>query len=137
MSYLDFCHWICIEFCFKFEKAHKLPWKLVTFKTFFTIGKGSYQIQLVIWVKVKAVKPVFNKICLFFNFSFLNKLTNLTGKTKTNNSFQLRFEVQLIFISPFSMHARFSTCFYYFLSQISDFSGFFLSFPLFHGFCIL
>lgn len=97
---------------------------LGTVKTFSSIGKGPYQIKLVIWVKVKAFKPVFNKICLFFIFSFLNKLTNLTGKTKTNNSFQLRFEVQLIFISPFSMHARFST-------------GFFLSFPLFHGFYIL
>ncbi len=108
-----------------------------TVKTFSSIGKGAYQIKLVIWVKLNAFEPVFKKICLFFMFTFLNKLTNLTGKTKTNNSFQLPFEVQLIFISPFSMHARFRICFYYFSSQISGFSGFFLSFPLFHGFYIL
>jgi len=68
-------------------------------------------------------------------FTFLNKLTNLTGKTKTHNSFQLRFEVQLIFVSPFSMHARFSTCFYYFSLQFFN-SNIALNFNSNSTFCL-
>lgn len=38
---------------------------LGTVKTFSSIGKGAYQIKLVIWVKVKALNPFLNKFAGF------------------------------------------------------------------------
>jgi hypothetical protein len=97
MTNFDFLSLNLYRILVQIWKSAQVPLEtLGAVKTFSSIGKGSYQIKLVIWVKVKAFKPVFNKICVFYVHFFLIKLTNLTGKTKTNNSFQLRFEVQLI-----------------------------------------